>query len=150
MTLGLIPTSKKLELKDEIDHFTDEMILEEWMSRLNLNWYDDKSLNDHLEVISKAILINNDPKQIVRRCLVYLKKKDLARAKIDYRNSYRKVNDIEYLNESDLKLHISFIVYLIYTEKYSNALEICNITLDISTEKYTILRLEKYIVFLKR
>ncbi len=94
MTLGLIPTSKKLELKEAIDNFSDEMILEEWMSRLNLNWYDEKSLNDHLEVISKAIEINNDPKQIIRRCLVYLKKKDLSKAKIDFRNSYRKVRDI--------------------------------------------------------
>ncbi len=135
MTLGLIPTSKKLELKEAIDNFSDEMILEEWMSRLNLNWYDEKSLNDHLEVISKAIEINNDPKQIIRRCLVYLKKKDLSKAKIDFRNSYRKVRDIENLNESDLKSHISFIVYLIYAAKYSKALEICNITLDLSNEK---------------
>jgi hypothetical protein len=52
LTLGLIPSSKKFELKEEIDSFSDEMILEEWMSRLNLNWYDEKSLNDHIEVIS--------------------------------------------------------------------------------------------------
>jgi len=82
--------------------------------------------------------------------LVYLKKKDLQKAKIDFRTSYRKERDIENLKKSDLKSHISFIVYLIYAGLYIKTLENCKITLELSSETSTILRLEKYIDFLKK
>jgi hypothetical protein len=56
---GLIPSINKIELKVNITGFSDEMILEEWMDRLNLNWLDDNSLNDHLDILTKAIKNKN-------------------------------------------------------------------------------------------
>ena len=42
----------------DIVDFTDQMVLEDWMNRLNLNWLDDHSLNDHLDTLTKGIKIN--------------------------------------------------------------------------------------------
>ena len=51
------------------------MVLEEWMDRINLNWLDDLSLNDHLDTFTFGINNKNQTTLHIQRCLVYLKKR---------------------------------------------------------------------------